>query len=119
MSAKKSVLIVDDSILSRSLLVSHISATQPEWDLRQASCGEEALSSLDGSSFDYYIVDYNMPGMNGIELANEIKKRDAQAKIALCTANIQSAIQEKAHDIGLQFLNKPLADHALNSFLES
>lgn len=117
MSGEKRILIVDDSILSRSLLSSNISNAEPNWKLVQATCGTEALDSMASDIFDFYIVDYNMPGMDGIELAQEIKKRDANAKIALCTANIQSSIQEKAENIGVQFLNKPVDTTELNSFL--
>ncbi|MEM7619450.1 MAG: response regulator [Pseudomonadota bacterium] len=118
MPDQKNVLIVDDSMLSRSLLVSNIGDSQPEWQVEQAASGDEALKVITNKSFDYYILDYNMPGLNGIQLAEKIKDKYAEAKIALCTANIQSSIQKKATEIDLYVLNKPVIDNELNVFFD-
>ena len=120
MQVSSKVLIVDDSILSRSLLSNAIKQEAgANWDLVEATCGEDALEKLSDENFDHYIIDFNMPGMNGLEVAEEILKKNGKAHIALCTANIQNAIKEKAHDIGLHFIGKPITEESVKEFLSS
>ena len=112
----KKVLIVDDSILARNLLCNAILEKQEGWELVQATSGEDAIDKLKDQDFDHYIIDYNMPGMNGLELAEFIRNKNSEAHIALCTANIQSAIKTKAEDIGLFFINKPVSEEGISAF---
>ena len=60
-----------------------------------------------------------MPGMTGIELLVELKKRIDIPKRALLTANVQNDIRIKAEEQGVIFLNKPICEDVVNSFLQS
>lgn len=68
------VLIVDDESDIRTLLsihLKHIGLTP-----LTAENAEEALEALErGERFALFILDINMPGMNGVELANRIRER--------------------------------------------
>ena len=56
--------------------------------------GEEALKAAKKSPFHLYLVDYHLPGLNGIEVLKSLRKVDAEAVIIVITAygNIQSAV---------------------------
>jgi len=51
-----------------------------------ASDGSEALEKLKGQHFDLVILDVKMPGMDGLETLNEIKKADKDQRVILCSA---------------------------------
>ena len=51
-----------------------------------ASNGFEALEKLKGQHFDLVVLDIKMPGMDGIQTLNEIKKVDKDQRVILCSA---------------------------------
>jgi chemotaxis protein CheC len=67
------VLIVDDSKLARIVTAKNIHALQPDWDRVEASNADEALSVVAARKVDLALLDYNMPGRNGLELASELR----------------------------------------------
>ncbi len=80
------VLIVDDNATNREILHNQVIA----WGMRNGSAvgGEEALSRLRAASmerdpYEVAIVDWHMPGMDGIELARAIREDDALSGIRL------------------------------------
>jgi CheY-like chemotaxis protein len=58
-----------------------------------------------------------MPGMNGIDLAAVIKARFPAARIALLTANVQSALRRRAAEAGLDFIDKPINQTKISAFV--
>jgi PAS domain S-box-containing protein len=73
---KRSVLIVDDSESARTMLVSMVEANG--FLARAVSSGEEALSALVrgsqvGQPFDLVLMDWRLPGIDGIEASRRIK----------------------------------------------
>lgn len=67
------ILIVDDEVRNLNVLESILYA--PGYRLVRASSANEALLALVDGEFAVLVLDINMPGMNGIELANLIKQR--------------------------------------------
>jgi len=59
-----------------------------------------------------------MPGINGLELAEKLKDHNAKLPVALCTANIQNAIQEKAENLNITFVGKPISNESVAVFLQ-
>lgn len=111
------VLIVDDSKLARIVVGKSVAATQPEWSKIEAGNAEEASAALDGGGVDVIILDFNMPGRNGLELAEEIRGRFPDMPIALATANVQDEIIASARSLGVTFVPKPITDDGLRGFL--
>jgi len=111
------VLIVDDSKLARIVLKKTIGALKPEWALREASDGQEALLELGRGAFDAAIFDYNMPGLNGLEVAQEVRQAGGQMPIALVTANIQDDIIARARALNITFVAKPVSEDGLRGFV--
>ena len=55
----------------------------------------EALSKLEHTEFDLVLTDLNMPGMNGVELAREVKRRKERMRVVLITgSNPQNITQD-------------------------
>jgi len=74
--------------------------------------GDEALKRIgESGGFDIYFVDWKMPGMNGIELTKEIKKRgkDRKSVVIMISATEWALIRDEAEDAGVdKYLMKPL-----------
>lgn len=111
------VLIVDDSKLARIVVGKAIAAVQPDWSRVEASNAEEAEDVIGRGGVDLMIVDYNMPGCNGLELAERLRARFADMPIALATANVQDEIMAKARAINVTFVPKPITEDGLRGFL--
>lgn len=102
------ILIVDDSMTVRAQTKKLLSAELEDSEFVLAASGEEAMGLLDANVFDLCIIDYNMDGITGIELAQEILKQDQSGDIYLCTANAQAAIKQQCLDLGIGFMEKPI-----------
>jgi CheY-like chemotaxis protein len=111
------VLIVDDSKLARIVLKKAVGALKPDWGMREAADGDQALSELQDHSIDVVIVDFNMPGLNGLQLAAEIRRTHLQMPIALVTANVQDEIIVQARALTVSFIAKPVTEEALRGFI--
>nr|WP_315053771.1 response regulator [uncultured Brevundimonas sp.] len=111
------VLIVDDSKLARIVVSKAIAALQPDWNKQEAANADEALAMIAAGGIDVTIVDFNMPGRNGLELAGEIRGVDAEMPIALATANVQDEIIAQARRLNATFIPKPINEGGLKGFL--
>lgn len=112
-----SVLIVDDSKLARIVVGKAVAALQPEWTRLEAGNADEALAVLEAQQVDVLILDFNMPGMNGLELAEELRARYPAMPIALATANVQDEVIGRARAVGATFVPKPITEEGLRGFL--
>lgn len=71
----KRLLVVDDSPLTRELLVALLEAVG--YEIREAGDGVEALDALDRHDVDAVVTDLEMPRMDGLELTRRIKSHPA------------------------------------------
>jgi signal transduction histidine kinase/CheY-like chemotaxis protein len=81
-----------------------------------ATSGEEMVVQLEQNQFyDIYFVDWKMPGMNGIELAQKIKNRhQGNSVVTMISATEWSVIADDARAAGVdKFLPKPLFPSAI------
>lgn len=76
------ILIADDEPGMRELLTAWLA---PEYDLRVAADGNEALELTD-DGVDLALLDRRMPGMTGDELLDELRDRDFDFPVAMITA---------------------------------
>ena len=116
----KTILIVDDSLISRMFMRKAVQGAYSEWNVLEASNGHDALSAVEGKAVDIALLDLNMPGgINGLALARSLKDLYANIQIALVTANIQSAVREKASALGVEFIAKPITEDKIVDFLKT
>ncbi len=114
------VLIVDDNVINRKVARGFLK--NYAFDLTEAASGPEAVELVRDVRFDIIFMDHMMPGMDGIEAA-EIIRRDcgengtAPVMIAL-TANAMEGMREHFLACGFQdFIAKPLDRRDLNNTL--
>ena len=82
--ARPRVLIVDDD---RANLRVFLRVFHHLFDVGTAESGEEALSLLGRDAYDLVLVDYWMPGMNGLSLLRQIQEAHPAPKRLLLTAH--------------------------------
>jgi CheY-like chemotaxis protein len=111
------VLLVDDSKLARIVAGKTIAALQPDWQRIEASNAEEALQVMQDQPVDLAVLDFNMPGKDGLELAAELRDAYPQMPIAIITANVQHEIVARARELNATFVGKPVTEEAIKGFL--
>jgi signal transduction histidine kinase/CheY-like chemotaxis protein/HPt (histidine-containing phosphotransfer) domain-containing protein len=110
----KRILVVDDNEAARLLLQRMLSDLRLE--VQTADSGAQALDMLDsatahGKSFDAIYLDWQMPGMNGIELAEKVRQRPGEAppKMVLVTGYGREEVLRSAEERQIQnVLVKPV-----------
>lgn len=111
------VLIVDDSKLARMVMASALRRIRPDWSWLETANAEEALTNVSGGAVDIALVDFNMPGIDGLELIARIRKSHPAMPVAVVSANVQDEIIGRARELDAGFIAKPLTDEALAAFL--
>ena len=116
------VLVVDDDRIAAE----HARTVLEDVGIRADICtsGEEALRMMEVQHhkqrpYNLVLMDWNMPGMNGLEASAEIRKQyDSETTVVVLTAYNWDDIQEEAERVGVEnFLTKPLfATHILEQF---
>jgi two-component system chemotaxis response regulator CheY len=90
---KKTVLCVDDSPTIRKLVHK---ALEPEgYEVVDAANGKEALDISDGRHIDFFLVDVNMPVMDGFQFAERLKNRDSGATVPVVFLTTESGSDKK------------------------
>jgi len=85
------VLIADDHVLVRDALKSHIERVEPGAEVLTAGSATEAADLLDqGVDVDMVVLDLLMPGMNGLEGLDEIKRRRPGMPVAIMSGNART-----------------------------
>ncbi|MEY9387781.1 signal transduction histidine kinase/ActR/RegA family two-component response regulator [Bradyrhizobium japonicum] len=100
------ILLVEDDDEVAALVSEMLG--QLGYDVTHAASGAAALGALaDGRAVDLVFSDIMMPGgMNGVELAREIKRRRSDIPVLLTSGYSEAAVQD-AELAGLQILPKP------------
>ena len=114
---KYRVLVVDDSKLARMAVAKALNALHADWARIEASNADEALGLAETNSFDLAILDFNMPGRDGLVLAAELLALKPGMPLAVISANHQVEVVTRAREVGATFLQKPLTEKALAEFL--
>lgn len=110
MNASKTILVVDDSRVSRLMTRQFINSLHADWQVEEAGTGEEALERLRSIIPDLVLIDVNMPGMGGLAAAEQMRQQLPAIPISLLTANVQTATRDRANELGIGFMEKPITE---------
>jgi len=99
------------------VMVSAFRRLRPDWSLTEAVNADEALQVIANGAVDIALVDFNMPGTNGLDLVSRIRAVNPGMPVAVVSANVQDEIIARARELNAAFVAKPLTDEALGAFL--
>jgi DNA-binding NarL/FixJ family response regulator len=94
------VAVVDDTEHVREMLVSMLSLDGFEV-VGEASNGPQAIKMAEDSLPEVIVMDYSMPGMDGLATAKAIREVVPRQPIILYTAYLDDALQEAAEKAGV------------------
>ncbi len=96
------ILVVDDNALMRRSLRMVLEA-QDDWKVcDEASDGREAVAKFDKEKFDVIVLDFQMPGMNGLDAAKQITLRSPSTPILMVTLHHSPQLAEEARKVGIR-----------------
>lgn len=112
-----SLLIVDDSRVSRMMIRALVLDKQPDWNISESASGDDAIKLVEQQHFDFCTMDINMPGMVGTNAAEHILVKHPQMRIAIFSANIQESLRSRAAEMGAHFVAKPVTEKSVANAL--
>lgn len=101
MSTPLKILVVDDHPVVRTGLIQIIADGESLEVVGEAGGGEEALRLLDTTPADVVVTDFDMPGMNGLELASRLLEHDPPLPVVLLTMHQDEDIFNEAANCGV------------------
>lgn len=114
----KNILVVDDGMVHLNLIKS-ILGDLPEYNVYTEASGKDALETMSKTDIDLVLLDIQMPGMDGFEVYDEIRKTSNIPIVFLTAENnldtIKKADKIKIHDV----LFKPIMPLTLLEILRS
>jgi DNA-binding NtrC family response regulator len=121
-TAKAHILIVDDEMIVRESLGNWFRDEGYHADV--AASAKEALEKLATTSWDVFLLDIRMPGIDGLELQRKIKEAHQDATIIIMTAyaSVESAVEAMKHG-AYDYIIKPFdpddLEHTVRKALET
>ncbi len=101
------VLICDDEKNMRRVLEDILS--DDGWEVTSVGSGEEVLKRVDdGETYDAIVMDLSLPGMNGLEVIDQLEENGCDSGLVVITAygSVEAAIHAMKHG-AIDFLIKP------------
>lgn len=113
----RTLLIIDDSAAIRGLIAAIVVEHHPDWQVIQASDALAALKQVREREVDYITLDVEMPGVDGIYLAPDLLEYAPRARIAIVSGSTRPELPEKARELGLEIIRKPIQEECILQFL--
>ena len=100
----KIFLVEDDQLLNETIVNVF---SKVNYDVTTFNDGKDAFDNLN-NSYDLYMIDINLPHINGLELVKQIKFMNKDANIFIMSADINIDTIVDAYDIGCtDYIKKP------------
>lgn len=115
------IMIVDDMSVSRGLMMQSLEELGVK-NIDFQTSGAEALSRLAVNPAHLVISDYNMPGMNGLDLLEALRSSKATAQVGfiLITGSPSKEILDRGVKLGLNnLIKKPFTTASLRASIEA
>ena len=111
------VLLVDDEEEFVQSLSERIRLRQLGSDV--AFDGEQALAKLKENLPDVMVLDFKMPGIDGLAVLEQVKKSYPNVQVVMLTAHGTPDIEKKARELGVfDYLQKPVGIETLTKVIE-
>jgi CheY-like chemotaxis protein len=99
--------VIDDEAVLRALLSDMIAACGYEVDV--AEDGSTGIARFRERQYDVVVTDLLMPGLNGLQVAAELRTIEPQVQVILLTGSAPALSADRARESGVVLLHKPIA----------
>jgi len=100
------VLLIEDDLQLAKIVKKILEAKN--YKVTLVDDGDIALENLKNNYYDLYLIDINIPGVNGLELVKYIRNLHDDAVIIMITASIDEYYFQKAYEYGCDdYIKKP------------
>ena len=108
MKTQQRIMVIDDDpVVGQSF---ERVLTSKGYAVINCHSGEEALVKLQNEEYDAVFTDLKMPGMDGMEVATQVKARQPWMPVIIVTGYGSAAYETQAKNIGVsEFMRKPLS----------
>jgi two-component system response regulator AtoC len=111
------VLVVEDEAALAKNIAKFLGGR--DFDVRSVASGEDALRELESFRPDAILLDFNLPGMNGIQAIGRVRAIDSNVKIVMMTGHASVELAVEAMKAGAyDFVTKPVSLSKLRLMLE-
>ncbi|HSJ57620.1 MAG TPA: response regulator [Anaerolineae bacterium] len=109
-SSARRILVVDDEESVGFFLRASLEEVRRGYQVELASSGQEALRHMSRQAYDLVITDLRMPGMDGLQLMEEVRRRHPYTRLILMTAYGNASVESTAYRLGAcRYINKPFS----------
>ena len=117
MKAKTQVLVIDDdAVVGRSF---DRVLSEKGYNVDTALSGEKGLEDIEARNYDVVFTDIKMPGIDGIEVAERIRKKCPWTPVVVITGYGTTENEAKASVLGVSgFVRKPLTPEMIESITQ-
>lgn len=100
------VLLIEDDIQLNTTITNFLQLTN--YDVTSLFDGEIAIDTIDKTNFSLYIIDINIPNINGLDIVKYIRKKDITTPIIMITASMELSNFQTAFKNGCnEYIKKP------------
>jgi DNA-binding NtrC family response regulator len=111
------ILVVEDEPLLAKNIATYLSGCG--YEVRRVASAEEGLAELESFKPDAILLDFNLPGMNGLAAIERLRAADPRVRIVMMTAHASVELAVHAMKAGAyDFLTKPVSLSKLGLMLE-
>ncbi|MDY7041817.1 MAG: response regulator [Chloroflexota bacterium] len=108
MTEPKRILIVDDESKVAFFLREGLEGLGERYEVISTDSAENALLELAASSFDLIVTDFRLPGLNGLQLIEHLRKSNPTTRTILITAYGSDEVEAAAYRLrARRYLSKP------------
>ncbi|MBA3464369.1 MAG: response regulator [Deltaproteobacteria bacterium] len=100
MNERIRILMIDDDLVDRLAIRRAIEQSGLSCDITEASSGEDALTIVKSQSFDCLLLDHDLPGTTGIEIAKQLRGSGNMTPIVFVTGQQNEELLQAAVDAG-------------------
>lgn len=113
----KRIMVIDDSktvrFYHRDILL------KAGYEVIEAENGMEALEKLAGDDFDLYLVDINMPIMDGYTFVDKLRENNLNSPVIMISTEAEQRDREQAYKVGATaYFIKPVKPDELCLFVK-
>ena len=82
----KEALVVEDDLDVQELIIFHLQRILKDFRFVESRNGSDALHKIKTSSYEFVLLDYSLPKMDGLEIMDELRKEGIDTPVIMMTA---------------------------------